>query len=88
MRVFNWTRTRMSMSTKRTAIRTFVSKMSVLLCTSQLFSTSGKSSGRGFVQFTPAEEKCKYLMSHVGLNCWFKNKSFRTHCNTGRGEYS
>ena len=86
----------MAMSTKRTArtsrtrmaIGTFVSKMSVLLCTSQLFSTSGKTSGRGFVQFTPAEDKCKYLVSHVGLNCWFKNKSYRTHCNTGRGEYS
>ena len=62
-----------------------MSKMSVLLCTAQLFSTSGKSSGRGFVQFTPAHEKYQIpVISFPGITATIRT----THCNTGKEVYS
>ena len=41
-----------------------MSKMFVLCCASQLYSTSGKSAGRGFVQFTPGQELCVSVLEN------------------------
>ena len=41
-----------------------MSKMLVLCCASQLYSTSGKSAGRGFVQFTPEQELVVSLLEN------------------------
>ena len=54
---------------RRICKRTSVSKMLVLCCASQLYSTSGKSGGRGFVQFTPERELgvCQFFNSIISV---------------------